>query len=222
MIWPAPSEIRKPGMTSFANLRAIADGDAQERPAPPGVGREGGGLPEAAQASRGRLRWPVVGQAQDHHDARREQDTVIATRMIRYVPGPPGGRPMAAAMAVATTPPRIAATMLVTFWIANWSANSSLRCPGSLCSVMYGETTTWNAWLPADQRAAATITTRRASLPSSARRATMLATRPVRNTTRRPTRSDHALAGNATMAPAMDAIVATTPIVAGSKPSATR
>ena len=29
--------------------------------------------------------------------------------------------------------------MLVTFWIANWIANSSLRWSGSLCSVRYGE-----------------------------------------------------------------------------------
>ena len=36
--------------------------------------------------------------------------------------------------------------MLVTFWIANWTANSSLRCSGSLCSVRNGEVTTWNAW----------------------------------------------------------------------------
>ena len=75
---------------------------------------------------------------------------------------------MAAAIAVATTPPMTAATMLVTFWIANWMANSSLRCSGSECSVRYGETTTWNVWLPIDHSAADRMITGSASLASSA------------------------------------------------------
>ena len=57
-------------------------------------------------------------------------------------------------MSVATTAPTMAAMMLVTFWMANWMANSSLRWSGSLCSVMYGAETTWSACWPIDQPAA--------------------------------------------------------------------
>ena len=58
--------------------------------------------------------------------------------------------------------------MLVTLWMANWTANSSLRWSGSLCSVRNGGTTTPNAWNPIDHSAAERITTGRASLASSA------------------------------------------------------
>ena len=48
------------------------------------------------------------------------------------------------------------------------------------------------------------------------------AMRPAKKIARRPTRSDAALAGNAMIAPATDARVATRPIVAVEYPSATR
>ena len=104
--------------------------------------------------------------------------------------------------------------MLVTFWIANWIANSSLRFDRSLCSVRYGDSTTCIAWLPAAHSAAATMITGRASLAISPTSATRPTNSPAANTALRPTRSDAALAGNATRAPATDAMVATTPIVA--------
>ena len=53
-----------------------------------------------------------------------------------------------------------------------------------------------------------------ASLAISPRSATRATTIPAANTTRRPTRSEAALAGKATRAPATEAIVATIPIVA--------
>ena len=109
--------------------------------------------------------------------------------------------------------------MLVTCWMANWIANSSLRCERSLCSVRYGDRTTCIAWLPAVHSAAATTMTGSASLASSAIMARSPTPMPAANTARRPTRSDAALAGNATSAAASDASVATIPIVAVVKPS---
>ena len=112
--------------------------------------------------------------------------------------------------------------MLVTFWTANWTANSSLRCSGSLCSVRNGAVTTPKAWNPMDHRAAARITTGSAGLASSATTATIPAASPAPNTSRRPTRSEAALAGNATSAPASDPTVDTSPTVDGENPRATR
>ncbi len=143
----------------------------------------------------------------------------ISTRITRYVPGPFGSSPMAPAMTTATTPPRIAATTFVTFWIAYWIANSSLRWSGSLCSVRYGAMTTCIAWLPAAHSAAESTMIGSASLAMRPTTASSPTAMPVPKTARRPTRSDAALAGNATRAPASEEIVATMPIVAVGYPS---
>ena len=64
--------------------------------------------------------------------------------------------------------------------------------------------------------------TGRASLAMSPMRAIRPTPVPPPMTSRRPTRSEAALAGNATSAPATDAIVATSPIVAVVNPSEAR
>ena len=221
MTWPAPMEMSSPGNTSFANRarsRIVIPRSVRER-------RGSAGKAAGSPSRRSREATVRDGRSSVMRVTLNRPSTEspsMITRITLYTPGPPAAKPSAPATNVATTPPRIAAAMLVAFWIANWRANSSLRCSGSLCSVMNGEITTWKAWNPMDHRAAARMTTISASDASSATSATMPAMIPAKKIVRRPSRSDAALAGKAMIPPASDARVETSPIVAVVYPSETR
>ena len=136
--------------------------------------------------------------------------------------GPSRSSPRLDAIAAAPTAPSRAAATFVTFWIANWTANSSLRWSGSLCSVRNGAWTTWSDCWPTDHSAAKTMISGSAWVSSRPTSATRPIAMPAAMSVRRPNRSDAALAGNATTAPATDAHVETTPIVAFDSPSDAR
>ena len=124
--------------------------------------------------------------------------------------------------ATATTPPSSPAPMDVACWIANWSENSSLRCPGALCSVMNGEPTTPIVWVPATYMAPRSHSIGRAVVINRPASATSISTPPSSSTSFRPIRLDSRLMGNATSAEASDEPVAISPMVAVSWPSAAR
>ena len=125
-------------------------------------------------------------------------------------------------MTAAIAPPRSAAPTFVTFEIANWSENSSLRCSALLRSMRNGDWTTKNAWLAAPiaaarrRIAAGSVVKRRPAIASVAPPA------PPASTRRRPNLSARMLAGKAASTPAADPAVPVIPMNAGSNPSAVR
>src|SRR5450759_140026 len=114
-------------------------------------------------------------------------------------------------------PPTRAATTLTPVEIALWSENSSPRCSAWLCSAMNGDWTTKKAWFAAPMSAAQRTTA--GEEPTRSRPRTPSADAPVAktSTSRRPTRSERRLAGNATTAPAAEPAVTTSPMNAVSK-----
>ena len=81
-------------------------------------------------------------------------------------------------------------TLFVIVWIADWVANSSLRCSGSLCSARNGAWTTMSACWPVDQSAAKKMIAGRLSTRRRPTTATMASAMPAAMIVRRPRRSD--------------------------------
>jgi hypothetical protein len=142
----------------------------------------------------------------------------MRTSRTRYASGPARSNPSQPATSTAIKPPATAATMLVTFSMAKATANSSLRCSARLCSIRNGFWTTKKTCCPPPYRAARrpiAIGSRTTTKPT---RATSIRARPPARTSRRPTRSDSALAGKATSVEATAPAVAIRPITAGVRP----